>query len=185
VTLFTLGNSADAFVILRAQERGLNVLGVLGMLASFNLVYALFSGPAGAVRPDRAAAAIAAGWMIYGLLYLGFALIREAWQAWLLYALYGLYYAAFEGSAKAFVADLVQPEQRGTAYGAYNASVGLAALPASVIAGVLWEGIGEWAGFGPGAPFAFGAGLALIATLLLVGWVPRGAAASSSSAPGK
>jgi MFS family permease len=172
VTLFTLGNSADAFVILRAQERGLSVIGVLLMLATFNLIYALASGPAGALS-DRVGRRrlIVAGWGIYGLLYLGFALSRAAWHVWALYALYGLYYAAFEGTARAYVADLVDPARRGTAYGAYNAAVGLAALPASLIAGLLWQGIGGWGGFGPGAPFAFGAALALIATLLLVAWV--------------
>ncbi len=174
VILFTLGNSADAFVILRAQERGLSVLGILAMLATFNLVYAAFSGPAGALS-DRLGRRrlIVAGWTLYGLLYLGYAVVDAAWQVWLLYALYGLYYAAFEGAARAMVADLVDPAQRGAAYGAYNAAVGLATLPASVIAGLLWQGVGGWAGLGPGAPFAFGAGLALIAALLLIAWVPR------------
>jgi len=172
VTLFTLGNSADAFVILRAQERGLSVVGVLLMLATFNLIYALASGPAGALS-DRVGRRrlIVTGWAIYGLLYLGFALSRLAWQVWALYGLYGLYYAAFEGTAKAFIADLVEPARRGTAYGAYNAAVGLAALPASLIAGLLWQGIGGWGGLGPSAPFAFGASLALLAALLLMAWV--------------
>ncbi len=169
VTLFTLGNSADAFLILRAQERGLSVAGVLGMLVTFNLVYALISGPAGALS-DRVGRRrlILIGWTAYSLIYLGFALMTEAWQAWALYALYGLYYGTFEGAAKAYVADLVPAEQRGTAYGVYNAAVGLMALPASVIAGVLWQGVGGWAGFGAGAPFVFGAVLALVALALLI-----------------
>ncbi len=168
VALFTLGNSADAFLILRAQERGLSVAGVLGMLVTFNLVYALISGPAGALS-DRVGRRrlILIGWTVYGLIYLGFALMTEAWQAWALYALYGLYYGTFEGAAKAYVADLVPAEQRGTAYGVYNAAVGLMALPASVIAGVLWQGVGGWTGFGAGAPFVFGAALALVALALL------------------
>lgn len=168
VALFTLGNSADAFLILRAQERGLSVAGVLGMLVTFNLVYALISGPAGALS-DRVGRRrlILIGWTAYGLIYLGFALMTEAWQAWALYALYGLYYGTFEGAAKAYVADLVPAEQRGTAYGVYNAAVGLMALPASVIAGVLWQGVGGWTGFGAGAPFVFGAALALVALALL------------------
>ncbi len=111
------------------------------MLLTFNLVYATLSGPAGALS-DRIGRSrlIIGGWTAYGVLYLGFALAADAWQIWLLYALYGLYYGATEGTAKALVADLVGAEQRGTAYGVYNAAVGIMALPASVIAGVLWQG---------------------------------------------
>jgi MFS family permease len=174
VVLFTLGNSSDAFLILRAQERGLNVLGVMGMLITFNLVYALVSGPAGALS-DRIGRRrlIVGGWLTYGLIYLGFALAGAAWQVWVLFSLYGIYYGMAEGAAKALVADLVQPEQRGTAYGVYNAAIGLAAFPASLIAGLLWQGVGGWKGFGPGAPFFFGAALALAAGALLAWWLPR------------
>jgi MFS family permease len=178
VVLFTLGNSSDAFLILRAQERGLNVLGVMGMLITFNLVYALISGPAGALS-DRIGRRrlIVGGWLTYGLIYLGFALAGAAWQVWVLYALYGVYYGMAEGAAKALVADLVRPEQRGTAYGVYNAAIGLAAFPASLIAGLLWQGIGGWKGFGAGAPFFFGAALALVAGVLLAWWLPKKATA--------
>lgn len=171
--LFTLGNSADAFLILRAQERGLSVIGVLGMLATFNLVYALASGPAGALS-DRVGrrALIVGGWLAYGLLYLGFALAGAAWHIWLLYGLYGLYYGAVEGTAKAYIADMVEKERRGTAYGVYNALVGLMAFPASFIAGLLWQGAGSWPGFGPSAPFLFGSALALLSVALLVIGVP-------------
>ena len=179
VVLFTLGNSSDAFLILRAQERGLSVLGVMGMLVTFNLVYALVSGPAGALS-DRVGRRrlIVGGWLTYGLIYLGFALAGAAWQVWGLFALYGIYYGMAEGAAKALVADLVRPEQRGTAYGVYNAAVGLAALPASLIAGLLWQGAGGWRGFGPSAPFLFGAVLALAAGALLAWWLPKKAVAA-------
>lgn len=174
VGLFTLGNSADAFIILRGQERGLSVLGILGMLLTFNLVYSLTSGPAGALS-DRIGRRqfIIGGWLIYSLIYMGLALARSAWHIWTLYAAYGLYYGLVEGNAKAFVADLVAPAQRGVAYGLYNAVVGLAALPASLIAGLVWQGLGDWQGFGPAAPFVVGAGLALLAGLLFVTWLDR------------
>ena len=172
VVLFTLGNSSDAFLILRAQERGLNVVMVLGMLVTLNLVYTLVSGPAGALS-DRVGRqrVIVTGWLLYGVIYLGLAMARTGWQVWALATLYGAYYGMAEGTGKALVADLVQPERRGTAYGVYNAAVGLTAFPASLIAGVLWQGVGAWTGFGPGAPFLFGATMALLATGLLVWWV--------------
>jgi MFS family permease len=177
VILFTLGNSSDAFLILRAQERGLSVLGVMGMLVTFNLVYALVSGPAGALS-DRIGRRrlIVGGWLTYGLIYLGFALAGTAWHVWVFFALYGIYYGMAEGTAKALVADLVRPEQRGTAYGVYNAAIGLTAFPASLIAGILWQGVGGWHGFGPSAPFLFGAALALVAGALLALWLPKGSA---------
>jgi MFS family permease len=173
IILFTLGNSSDAFLILRAQERGLNVLGILGMLATFNFVYALVSSPAGALSDQVGRRRlIVGGWLVYGLIYLGFALVGAAWQVWTLFAIYGVYYGMAEGVSKALVADLVRPEQWGTAYGVYNAAVGLTAFPASLIAGLLWQGVGPWSGFGPSAPFFFGAALALLATTLLVAWLP-------------
>ena len=173
-SIFALGNSSDAFLILRAQERGLSVAGILGMLICFNLVYAVFSGPLGAWS-DRIGRKriIIGGWLTYGVIYLGFAAATSATQIWVIYALYGLYYAAVEGTTKALVADLIPNEQRGTAYGLFNATQGLMALPASVLAGVLWQGIGGWTGFGPTAPFIVGAVLALIASGLLA-WRWRG-----------
>jgi MFS family permease len=172
VVLFTLGNSSDAFIILRAQERGLSVLQIMGMLMTFNLIYSLLSGPAGALS-DRIGRRrlILGGWMVYGLIYLGFALAKTGAAVWILFGLYGVYYAMTEGTAKALVADLVPDEKRGTAYGLYSAGVGLAALPASVIAGILWQGIGAWQGFGPAAPFIFGMGMALMAGVLFYGMV--------------
>lgn len=169
VVVFTLGNSADAFLILRAQDRGLSVAGVLGMLLTFNVVYATISTPAGALS-DRIGrrALILGGWTAYGVLYLGFALAAQAWQMWVLYAFYGVYYGVTEGTAKALVADLVGKEQRGTAYGVYNAAVGVMALPASVMAGVLWQGALGWDGFGASAPFLFGAIMAACAVAIFV-----------------
>ncbi len=166
--IFTLGNSSDAFLILRAQNAGLSVAGVLGMMLVFNLVYAGLSGPAGSLS-DRwgRKGMLAAGWGVYVLVYAGFAAANAAWQVVALMAVYGVYYGLTEGVAKAFVADLVRPEHRGTAYGIYHAAIGLMALPASLVAGVLWQGFGTWTGLGPSAPFWFGAALALMATGLL------------------
>lgn len=164
VVLFTLGNSSDAFILLRGQERGLSILQVMGMSLTFNAIYTLFSGPLGALS-DRVGRhkLVISGWIAYGLVYLGFAFSQTGWQVWALFALYGFYYAATEGTAKALVADLVPGANRGTAYGLFNAAIGITALPASLIAGLLWQGAGTWTGFGAGAPFFFGAMMALLA----------------------
>ena len=144
------------------------------MVLSYNLVYSLLSGPAGALS-DKVGRQklLLAGWLVYASIYLGFAAINAGWQAWILMALYGIYAACFEGVAKAFVADLVPPAHRGTAYGVFHTAIGLAALPASLIAGILWEGIGPWTGWGPQAPFVFGATMALAASILLATALPR------------
>jgi MFS family permease len=168
--LFTLGNSSDAFIILLGQHRGLDVVQILLMLMTFNLVYSILAGPLGALS-DRVGRRrlIIGGWIAYGLVYLGFALSHTGWQVWALYGIYGIYYAAAEGSAKALVADLVTPERRGTAYGLYNAAIGLTAFPASLIAGLLWQGAFGWDGFGAAAPFFFGAAMTLLAGILF--WI--------------
>lgn len=167
VALFDLGNFSDAFLILRAQERGLGVSAVLWTLLGFNLVYALISTPAGALS-DRIGRrrVITAGWIAYAVIYLGFALAGTGTQIVLLYLSYGAYYGLATGTAKAMVADLVPVELRGTAYGSYHALLGVIDLPASLIAGVLWQGVGSWPGFGPAAPFYFGSATALAAALL-------------------
>jgi MFS family permease len=168
IVLFALGNSSDAFLILRAQNAGLTVGGVLGMMITFNLVYALVSTPAGALS-DRLGRRrlLLAGWLLYSVVYAGFAGLRAGWQAWAWMAVYGVYYGLTEGVARAFVADLVPAGRRGTAFGIYHSAVGLTALPASVIAGVLWQGAFGWPGWGPSAPFVFGAAMALVAAVLL------------------
>ena len=173
VGIFTLGNSSDAFLILRAQNAGMSVVGVLAMLATFNLVYSLVSGPAGSLS-DRVGRKrlIVGGWLVYALIYLGFGLVQAAWQMWALYVVYGVYYGMAYGTSSALIADLVPAESRGTAYGTYNAWLGILAFPASLIAGILWTGIGAWGGFGPAAPFLFGGALALIAAVLMGLWRP-------------
>jgi len=160
--LFTLGNSSDAFLILRAQNVGVSTTIIPVIYALFNLVSAAAAVPAGQLA-DRIGRrrAITYGWAIYALTYLGFALARQPWMIWGLYAFYGLYYAFTEGAGKALVAELVKDESRGAAYGLYNASIGVMALPASVIAGALWTSVS------PAATFAFGAAMAFLAFVLL------------------
>ncbi len=176
VGVFDLGNSSDAFLILRANERGLNVVQVLGMLVTFNLVYTLLSTPAGSLS-DRIGRRklIIGGWLIYALIYFGFAVAGTGWHVWALYAVYGAYYGLAYGTTKAMVADIVPAELRGTAYGTYNAVLGILDFPASLIAGLLWSGMPSWGwdGFGPSAPFLFGGVLALMAAVLMALWSPR------------
>ncbi len=174
VSIFTLGNSSDAFLVLRAQNLGISVVGILIMLVMFNLIYSLVSTPAGALS-DRVGRKrlIIGGWLVYAIIYLGFAVSQASWQVWLLYVVYGVYYGMAFGSANALVADLVPEALRGTAYGTYNATIGILAFPASFIAGVLWQGIGAWNGFGASAPFLFGGSLALLAALLMAFWMPK------------
>ena len=174
VGIFDLGNSSDAFLILRAQERGVSVMGILMILLAFNLVYAFVSTPAGSLS-DRIGRKklIIGGWIVYGLIYLGFALAQETWHIWGLYITYGIYYGLAYGTAKAMVADLVPAALRGTALGTYSAILGIIDFPASLIAGLLWQGAGRWVGFGPAAPFYFGSSLALLASICMIFWKPE------------
>lgn len=168
--LFTLGNSSDSFILLRGQERGLTVLQVMGMLLTFNAIYSLLSTPIG-ILSDKIGRRkiILLGWFLYGLIYLGFALSKTGASIWTFFGFYGIYYAFTEGSGKALIADFVPDEKRGTAYGLYSMAIGLTALPASLIAGMLWQGVGSWLGFGAAAPFFFGAAMSLLAGILF--WI--------------
>ena len=163
LTLFTLGNSSDAFLMLRAQTVGFSTIEIFLVVAAFSLVVAMTSTKGGMLSDTFGRRGlIIAGWLIYALIYLGLAFASERWHIWTLYAGYGLYYGAFLGASSALVADLVPERLRGTAYGIFNAALGVAALPASVIAGLLWD----W--YGPAAPFLFGATLAIVATIGLL-----------------
>lgn len=163
IILFTLGNSSDAFLLLRAQDLGLNVVTIPILWFVFHLSKTIFSVPGGALsdRIGRRKVMILA-WTIYGLVYLGFAFASAPYHIWILFIAYGLFYGLSEGTEKAWVADLVEESKRGTAYGAYHFCIGIAALPASLLMGLIWKAIGvEWA-------FTFGAVMALIAALLTI-----------------
>lgn len=166
--LFTIGNSSDAFLLLRAQSVGLSVIGVLGMMITFNLIYSLLSTPLGALS-DRIGRRrlLIVGWLLYAFVYLGFSQLSQGWHAWLLMGVYACYHAMTEGVARAYVADLVPRERRGAAFGIYSAAIGISVLPASLIAGLLWQGAGSWPGLGGAAPFIFGSLVAVLASLLL------------------
>ncbi len=159
--LFTLGNSTDAFLLLRAQQLGVPVAALPLLWAALHVVKSSSSVPGGALS-DRIGrrAVLLLGWGWYALVYAGFSVATTAWQAWALFLAYGLYFGLVEGAEKALIADLAPADRRGTAFGWYNAAMGVAALPASVLMGALWT----WRG--PSLAFAVGAGLALLAMLL-------------------
>jgi MFS family permease len=163
VTLFTLGNSTDAFLLLKASATGISTASIPLLWIVLHLGKAASSTPAGALsdrigRPPL----IITGWLLFAAVYVGFALADSAWQIWVLFAIYGIFFGLTEGVEKAYVADLAPAEHRGTAFGLYHAAVGLAALPASLLMGVVWD---HW---GPPTAFAVGAGLALLASILFL-----------------
>ncbi len=155
--MFGLANSSDTLLLLRARAGGLSAAQLAFAYAAFNPAYAGLAIPAGKLsdRVGRRPLLLVA-WTVYALVYAGFAFAGHAWQLWALLFAYGLYYAAAEGTLKAWVASLVAPERRGAAYGLYAAASGLLVLPASIIAGVLWDR------YGPRPAFGFGAVLAAL-----------------------
>lgn len=162
--LFTLGNSTDAFLILRANQLGVSVALVPVLWAALHVVKSAASVPGGALS-DRLGRKplIIAGWVVYAAVYFAFGRATTTWQAWTLFLAYGVYFGLTEGTERAMVADLVRRERRGTAFGWYNLAIGLGALPASLLFGVLWDR------FGPAMAFDVGAGLAVAAAVVLLG----------------
>ena len=179
VFVFALGGSADAFLLLRASQIGVAAGWIPILWAVHNLVKSVASEPGGRLS-DRIGRRppIIAGWMIYAAVYVGFIFASAAWHAWGLLLAYGLYFALTEGTEKALVADLVPAARRGTAFGWFNFATGLAALPASLAFGLLWDRVG------PAAAFSLGAGLAVVATVGLMLFVPGGAVAGKQAAQG-
>ncbi len=168
LALFTLGNATDAFLLLRAQELGV-ALAVVPLLWGVLHVSKGACSVVGGRMSDRRGPrlAIALGWLVYAGVYAAFAFATEPWHAWALFAVYGLFFGLTEAPEKALVAALAPPGVRGRAFGAYHFVIGLAAFPASLLFGVLWDA------YGPRAAFLYGAGLALAAVLLLALVVPR------------
>lgn len=165
--VFTLGNSTDAFLLLRAAGLGVAPALVPILWAMLSLVKSAASTPGGALS-DRVGRKplLIAGWLVYAAVYCALGQAREQWHAWALFAVYGIYFGLTEGVEKALVADLVPADRRGAAFGWYNLALGLGALPASLIFGALWDGAG------PKVAFTFGASMALLAAVGITAVAP-------------
>jgi MFS family permease len=175
--VFALATSTDAFLLLKARDSGIPVWQLPLLWALFNGVKAAGGVPGGALA-DRLGRiwTIAAGWAVYTVAYLGFAYASDAAWIWGLFGFYALFYALTEGAERALVADLVPAKSRGRAFGVFHASVGLAALPASILFGVWWNV------FGPRVAFLIGAATALLATIGLLAYRILGGAGSPEAA---
>jgi len=163
IGLFSLGNSSDLFLILRAQNLGLRAALAPGLGLLFNLVYTSLSWPAGKLSdriPRRTLVVL--GYFVYAAVYLGFSLAPGPRLVWVLFAAYGTYYAMTEGVLRAWIADLVPSSSRGSVFGVFDWVAGVAAFPASLLAGWLWRH------YSPAAPFFFSAILSFSAALLLL-----------------
>lgn len=163
LALFTLSNSTDSFLILRARNIGVSIKGSL-LLWSAHHCMKVLSSLWGGDLSDRLGRKrlIVSGWILYAAVYAGFAFVSNQYSIWVLFLIYGIYFGLAEGAEKALVADLVKPEQRGTAYGLYNLAFGITVFPASLLMGIIWD----WKG--PTAAFLVSAILGATAALLLL-----------------
>lgn len=166
---FSIGNSSDVFLLLRAHELGLGTTLAVLSYAAYNTVYSSLSWPLGSLS-DRVPRTfvLGAGIAVFALVYLGFAVAPSAWAVWPLFLVYGVYIAATEGVAKAWVADYAPSGLAGTAYGVFAAASGAALLVASIVAGLLWSHVS------PSAPFVLGAVCAAISLVLLTAFAVSG-----------
>jgi MFS family permease len=162
ILVFTLGNSTDAFLLLRAQQLGVPVALLPAIWVVLHIVKMAFSVPGG-ILSDRLGRkkVIVTGWLVYALVYAGFGAASLNWHAWALFAIYGIYFGLTEGVEKALVADFAPVHLRGSSFGLYHLVVGLGAFPASLLFGLVWQRFGSTAAFG------MGAGLALAASMML------------------
>jgi MFS family permease len=164
--VFSLGNSSDAFLVLRARDLGLGVVVVVLAYAVYNVIYCSLSWPFGALS-DRIPRSVllGGGLAIFALVYFGFAVTSHGWTVWPLFVVYGVYIAATEGVARAWIADTLPGRAAvGTAYGIFFLATAAASLVASIVAGVLWTYVS------PRAPFVVGAAAALLALVFLLGF---------------
>lgn len=159
--IFAIGNSSDVFLILRAQQIGIPTIMIPLVYLLFNLIYSISSIPAGIVA-DRFGKkrVILSGFVLFGLLYYGFAVVADTTAIWVLFSLYGIFMGLTEGIQKAFLATIIPSDFKATAFGVYNTAVGLAMFPASLIGGWLWDNIS------PSATFYFGAITATLSAIL-------------------
>ena len=163
VGVFAIGNSSDAFLFLRARDLGVDVKAIPLVYVAFNLVYALMSLPAGILADRYGRDKLAkVGLIVFALVYAGFGAASSTWHVWALFMAYGVFMAFTEGVWKAYLGELAPTNARGTVFGAFNALLGVTALPASLIAGLLWDHSGH------SAPFFFGAGMGLLGFVILV-----------------
>ena len=163
IFIFTLGNSTDAFLLLRARQLGVPVALAPILWALLNGVKSVLNVPGGALS-DRIGRrpTLIAGWLAYAIVYLLFARASRAWEAWALFAAYGVYFGFTEGAELALVADFAPPQRRGAAYGWFYLAVGIGALPASLVFGAIWDRFGSPVAFMMGAALAFVAAIALL-----------------------
>ncbi|MED4224454.1 MFS transporter [Neobacillus cucumis] len=161
--LFTIGNFSDAFLILRAKDVGMAAAYIPLTYFAYNIVTSIFSTPFGMIS-DRIGRrpVLITGYLMFALIYLGFGLVHTVSGIWVLFFVYGVYYATTEGIQKAYVSDMVPEGQRGMALGTFNALTGIAVLPASVMAGFLWQSFGAFTAFGVSSI------LAIISALLML-----------------
>ncbi len=161
--VFALGNSSDVFLILRAGQLGVPTVAIPVVYLVFNLVYALSAVPAG-IAADRFGRerVILLGFGLFAALYYGFAVAKNATDVWLLFALYGVFMGLTEGVQKAFLASIIAPDFKATAFGVYATCTGVAVFPASLIGGWLWDRVC------PAATFYFGAATAAVSVLLFL-----------------
>lgn len=163
VFIFTLGNSTDALLLIKASDLGVRDAFIPIIYLIFNSVSVIFSVPAG-ILSDKIGRErlIIFGYLLYSMIYFGFGLTNSQGVLILLFALYGLYSAATDGIQKALVTDLIDQKKRGTGLGLYNCLVGITLLPASVIAGLLYDHVNN------SAPFYYGSIMALVAAVLML-----------------
>jgi len=162
-TIFAIGNSSDVFLILRAQQIGIPTVMIPVVYLLFNLIYSLSAIPAG-IAADRFGRkrVILVGFVLFAILYYGFAAAKDTTAIWVLFAFYGLFMGLTEGIQKAFLATIIPPDFKATAFGVYNTAVGLAMFPASLIGGWLWDNIS------PSATFYYGSITASLSAMLFV-----------------